>query len=361
MITEQRPLDTDAPVRVVAPIKSILSSHQQISAHHDHSESSYGRSLQFHDTTSILWIESADNMSAEEVEACYFSTRDYLCFRNREKRMSRKFTGWGFIKGSRNADLLGVETRLQRFHRRQRSKNAVFAVILEQELRQESTCDSASSIDQDDIIIAQVYRQYTRESTRLARERAISNATQVEKIFSSSLRTNRSFMNEIEMEEKKEEMPSMTSADLGLSWENPVSNRNKTDRNRSTDTVRYSSFSHLILPHHYLEMSYPEKQLNQPKESPDFRFENQSEIPGRGSHNGSRRQEAPIQQQIIRSKENYDFRRHTQHLEAQDEYKSTSENTFAGTIAKKWMWSPNYCDLVPPTTPLPRFLTWNVH
>uniref|UniRef100_A0A7S4EN25 Uncharacterized protein n=1 Tax=Pseudo-nitzschia australis TaxID=44445 RepID=A0A7S4EN25_9STRA len=347
MITEQHPL-ADAPVRAVTPIKSILSCHQQTSAHHERSERSCDRTLQFHDTTSILWIESADEMSAEEIEACYFSTRDYLCFRNREKRMSRDFSGWGFMKGSRNTDLLGVETRLQRFHRRQRSKNAVFAVILEQELRQESTCDTVSSIEEDDIILSQVYRQYTRESTRLARERAISNATQVEKLFPSSLRTNGSLMNE-------------TISNLGLPWEIPISNRNKIARNRSADTVAYSSCSHPIFPHHYLELSYPEKQLNQSEESQDFRYENQSEIPTRGLHNGSRRQEAPIQQQIIGRKETYDFRRHMLHLEAQDEYQSTSKNSFAGAIAQKWMWSPNYCDLGPPTTPLPRFLSWNVH
>eukprot|EP00536_Pseudo-nitzschia_multiseries_P009075 jgi/Psemu1/22270/gm1.22270_g len=352
-------------------MKPILSSDQQSSSNYWRSERNHGRAIQFHDTTSILWIESAEDMSDEEIEASYYNTRDYLCFRTREKRISRHFSGWGFMKGSKNDDMLGVETRMQRFHRRQRSKNAIFAVILEQELRQEAARDSSSfscTEEEDDEIIARAYQQYTGEGTRLARERAKANAAQVKRLSSSSKHANGSFMNEVQVEGKKEDRTSITTVNFGFPWEVPISNQKKTTRSRSVDIVKYVSCSHplLPLPKQYLGTSHPEEQLDEPEELMEFRHENQSESQGRGAHHGRRRQEAPIRQQIIRSKEHNDIRRPAMDFEPQDEYQSllphvTSEYNYPGTVAQKWIWNPIKCDAVAPSTPVPNLLSWNVH
>ena len=365
MIVENSWLHADDPVRSVTSKKTILSSRNQTSANEGRRESAPGRTLRFRKTTSILWIESARDMSDEEIDACYYQNRDYESFRSREKRMSRSFSAWSFMNGTKSEDLLGVETRMQRFHRRQRSKNAVFAVIFEQELRQENGRDAHSSTGDDDIILAQVYQQYTMESTRLAKERAVLNASQVERL---TLRTNGSLMNDVETEEMNKETKSDRTANVGSPWQIPVSNRNKTDRNRYSEKVRYVSCSRPILPQQYSGMSTPDMKLDDQKESQDFRYEMQTEMQGRGSNYGSRRQEAPVQQQINRAEEKFHYRRPTGvlRLKAQDECQSmpnyaTAKNNYAGTLAQKWMWNPNYCDLISPSSPVPRVFSWDLH
>mmetsp|Transcript_1141 Transcript_1141/g.2430 ORF Transcript_1141/g.2430 Transcript_1141/m.2430 type:complete len:368 (+) Transcript_1141:226-1329(+) len=367
MILEQRTPHEDTAARKGTNTKPILSCGQKSKAKDGRNDRSHGRTIQFHDITSIFWIESAEDMSDEEIEASYYSSRDYLCFRTREKRTYRNFSGWGLMKGRNNEDLIGVETKMQRFHRRQRSKNAIFAVILEQELRQEAAHDTSSSTEEDDDkLIARAYQQYTGESTRLARERAKTNANQVNGFTSWSKRTNGSFTEEVEVEKKKDERPSITTVTFGLPWEVPISSQKKTALSRSADIVKYVSCSHSLLAQNYLGTSYLQDQLDQPEELPEFRHENQSDFQGREAHRGRLRQEAPIRQQIIRSKECNDGIRSTMNFEQHNEYQpspqyATSEYHYPGTVAQKWIWNPMNCDEGTSNAPVPHFLSWDVH
>mmetsp|Transcript_78550 Transcript_78550/g.159490 ORF Transcript_78550/g.159490 Transcript_78550/m.159490 type:complete len:364 (+) Transcript_78550:1-1092(+) len=308
------------------------------------------RSLLFHDTTSILWIERTEDLSNEEIDACFYNGRDYSRFRDRERRISRKFSTWGLVKGGRKGDYLGVETRLQRFHRRERSKNAVFAVILEQELREENRRRIDLHPEENDVVIARVYQQYTRESARLARERANLNASQVERKTSSLSDTGR-------LLDAEEETEAITTR-FSLPWKVPGFNKNKTAKNRTENIIRYTTCTRPVLPQDYLEMSYREDQdtsWDQPQEVPDIRFEHQMEYEDRGTKNGSTRQEAPVQQHIIRTQE--------------DEYSSQltssphdakAEQSLPGVITQPWMWNPMQCDVAKPTN-VPNLLPWNLY
>jgi len=237
------------------------------------SRSKNKRALHFHNTASILWIESVEDMSNEEVDACYHSNRDYLEFRDRERNMSRHFSTWASYRENRVEEFIGVESRLQRYQRRQRSKNAVFAVILEQDLREEkepaNVCDTDSLLEVDnDVMIARIYQQYSRESTRLALERGASNAALVNA-------TSPSGFNPL------------------IPWEIPGPRKNKATRDRSVDLIRYSSCTHPIL------------QISSWDQEPkDSQYENRYELQERKTNHGRRRQLAPIKQKIIRSQEN---------------------------------------------------------
>lgn len=190
------------------------------------------RTLHFHNAASILLIEKAENMSEKEIDACYYKSRDYSCFRDRERRISRIFSNSSAMNGCRKGDYLGVESQLQRFHRRQRSKNAVFAVMLEQELRQENVDDADSLPGEDDLTIARVYHQYTRESARLARERATANACQVGRTASLLPCTGRESIDEMK---KGEEEVRIVSIHFELSCKVPASN--KMERRRTAQEI----------------------------------------------------------------------------------------------------------------------------
>jgi hypothetical protein len=304
------------------------------------------RAIHFHDTASILWIESVEDMSDEEIDACYYSSRDYLGFRDRERNMSRHFSNWGIVQQSRLEEFLGVESRLQRYHRRQRNKNAVFAVILEQELGQElgqekehdnvRDADSLVEVEDDDVIIARIYQQYTGESTRLALGRGATNATLVNTTSPSSSSSCSSPFVLKERGIKEKEAASVPRRFL-LPWEIPGPSQNKTTRSRPADLVRYTSCTHPILPHHYLEMS----SWDQPQEPKDFQYEHRCELQERETNNGRRRQQAPVQQKIIRSQE----------------YDQVLPQGQCQYLPRQW---PMYCDIVPPMS-APRLLTWNVY
>ena len=311
------------------------------------SKSKSKRAIHFHDTASILWIESVEDMSDEEIDACYYSNRDYLGFRGRERNMSRHFSSWGIVPGSRVEEFLGVESRLQRYHRRQRNKNAVFAVILEQELGQEmgsnNVRDADSLLEDDDVIIARIYQQYTRESTRLALGRGATNAALVNATFppssSSSSSSSSSCSSPFVLRERciREKEAASVPRRFLLPWEIPGPSQNKTTRSRPADLVRYTSCTHPILPHQYLEMS----SWDQPQEPKDFQYEHQCELQERETNNDRRRQQAPIRQKIIRGQE----------------YNQVMPQGQCQSLPQKWLVN---CDIVPPMS-APRLLTWNVY
>jgi hypothetical protein len=352
MFAKKRPIYNNKEIEVsIVPSNNLdLSPRQKMLKDSCAGDATYNskskRAIHFHDTANILWIESVEDMSDEEIDACYYSSRDYLGFRDRERNMSRHFSNWGIVQQSRLEEFLGVESRLQRYHRRQRNKNAVFAVILEQELGQElgqekehdnvRDADSLVEVEDDDVIIARIYQQYTGESTRLALGRGATNATLVNTTSPSSSSSCSSPFVLKERGIKEKEAASVPRRFL-LPWEIPGPSQNKTTRSRPADLVRYTSCTHPILPHHYLEMS----SWDQPQEPKDFQYEHRCELQERETNHGKRRQQAPVQQKIIRSQE----------------YDQVLPQGQCQYLPRQW---PMYCDIVPPMS-APRLLTWNVY
>lgn len=323
------------------------------------------RSLHFHDSTSILWIEGSENLSDKEIDACYYNSRDYSGFRDRERRISRIFSNWSFVKeGQRRGDYLGVESRLQRYHRRQRSKNAVFAVILEQELRQENRHEVDPSLPvEDDVAIALVYQKLTKESARLARERANMNSSQVGTTASLMSHNSRKSMNEIEME-KGEEETHIATTHFEQPWEVPGSNEKRSTESRPTDMIKYTTCSRPILPSHYSETLHSKEPDTLWIQAQNFRYEHQLEFQDQGTQYGNKSQEAPVQQKYSRTNEVYQSRpaMPQAHTKFQPSLlrAATEQNYSGGTITQRWMWNPIPCDVVAPTNS-PRFLSWNVY
>jgi hypothetical protein len=353
MIVDNDPFNTDSMTT-----SSSLQEKKDLNDCTDETEMKIKRSLNFHHTTTILWIEGTENMSETEIDACYYNYQDYSCFRDRERRISRNFSNWGYMKGGRNGEeYLGVESRLQRFHRRQRSKNAIFAVILEQELRQENA-GKDDSLPVEELGIARVYQQYTKESARLAIERAAANASQVERTAPSSFHNRTISKEKMELENGEgEKCTEMTHSQLP--WDVPAFDTNSTNKNRPRAMIKYSTSSHPTLPDHYV------KQDTFMKHSPnsrEFSYE-QRKFDDKKMKHRDRIEEAPFEHKFIQSQ--------TYHQSAQDmssafiELQSSQQNgainqNYPGAITQQWTWNPSYCDVIPPTN-APRLLTWNVY
>jgi hypothetical protein len=131
------------------------------------------KNVYFNETATILWIESIDDMSVYELYSCYYSSQDYVNFREREKNLHKQLSCWGTIQ-SPDEDMMGLETRIQRHHRKDRSRESIYAVIFEQEMNRDLV-NRAS----DDLIIAAIYKQCTETSSRLAYNRAMFNSSEV--------------------------------------------------------------------------------------------------------------------------------------------------------------------------------------
>ena len=363
MILEDHPLDTYiVGINMLSEDTSISNSPQKKPESDDCScdpDTKMKRSLHFHDSTSIFWIEGTENLSDKEIDACYYNSRDYSGFRDRERRMSRIFSNWSFVKGGqRRGDYLGVESRLQRYHRRQRSKNAVFAVILEQELRQENRHEVDPSLPvEDDLAIALVYQQLTKESARLARERANANSSQVGTTVSSMSHNSRKSMNEIEMEKGKEETHIATTH-FEQPWEVPGSNEKRTTESRPTDMIRYTTCSRRIFPFHYAETVHSKEPDTLWIQAQNFRYEHQLEFQYHGTQYGNKSQEAPVRQKVYQSRPAMP-QAHTK-FQPSLLRAATEQNYSGGTITQQWMWNPIPSDVVAGTN-VPRFLPWNVY
>lgn len=309
----------------------------------DRTDTKMERSLHFQDTTSILWIEGIDSMTDEEIDDCYYNSRDYDGFRDRERRMQRNFSNWAFMKSGRKAEYLGVESRVQRFQRRQRTKNAVFAVLLEQELHTEKPHGDDSLI-QEDLAIAQAYQQHTKESTRLARERANTNALQVNKSSSSVLNANGTSIAEVEMD-KGEENPNFSKKNIDLPWEVPVSNKTQSNKNRPVNMIRYSTCAYL--PSQYLNTIHCNEPNVLQKPSQSFRYFQHRKIQGpRVMLHGNGSQEAPIEQTIIRNAERHEFRNAMYHAQSQQHL--NTEQNYHDPVTQQWRWNQIPYDIVPP-------------
>ena len=301
----------------------------------DRTDTKMNRSLHFQETTSILWIEGIDSIPEKEIDDCYYNSRDYICFRDRERRLCRNFSNFGFMKKGRKGDYLGVESRLQRFHRRQRIKNAVFAVLLEQELRIENGRSADSRIE-DVLAIARVYQQYTKESTRVAREKADVNSSLVGRTTSTILSKSRTFMNEIEMG-SGEEGTHITNKKFELPWEVPVFSKTRLYKNGPADMIKYSTCSYPILPIDYSETLHCKQQSVSQNSPQDYRYLYQNRFDDRGT---------PVEQKIIRTQEYYKFNNAMFHPQSTQHPVTTGQN-YHNIMSQQWNWNQIPCDVGP--------------
>lgn len=115
----------------------------------------------------------------DDTEDRWYSDREYKRFRLREakitKEMTRSFDGASF-------SVDGVESILYRREKRHRMSSARFGVLLKQESfwqREEPDGYGIEGLEQREFSIALSYSEASRESVRLALERADWNAKQV--------------------------------------------------------------------------------------------------------------------------------------------------------------------------------------
>lgn len=130
------------------------------------------RKISFNEMAMVMWIDTVDELSDDEFDASYYSPQEYLAIREREKSLFRQLSNLGVVR-SLSDDIMGLESRLQRYHRKSRSRESIATVIFEQEMNRNPTNGRC-----DDTILSQMYIPYSREASFAAQERAWKNSIQ---------------------------------------------------------------------------------------------------------------------------------------------------------------------------------------
>lgn len=329
----QMELERKSSIIENTPIRSCLRKEEFDFGKFDTTETKMKKSCHFHDSTSILWIEPIENMSLAEIDDCYYSTDDYTFFRNREKRIVRNFSNFGFMKKGRKDDYLGVESRLQRFHRRERTKNALFAVLLEQELRVEC-CPNT----EDDAAIARSYKRHTNVSARLARERADKNASLVRSSSYSSWQQTKPFRNEIEMEIDTDAAQTATK-ESETPWEVPVSkNKKRSNKKTTTNLIRYSTCAYPIAPVDDTVVPYSNKQILSQPPPQEHLYLRQNQFEDGERFRDHKVLEAPAQQKNVQPQTHYKFNHAMVHPQLLQHY-PTNGYTYPDPLNQRWVWN----------------------
>ena len=120
-----------------------------------------------------LVVMNRQEWTRAERFTCFFSEEEYIAIRQCEKTLARHLALVGSV-ASLGEDDLGLETRSAKTTRRQRMKECILSVLLEQELQNET--DQGCGDD-----LAEVMFEYSSYSTQLACNRAYDNAIQVQK------------------------------------------------------------------------------------------------------------------------------------------------------------------------------------
>jgi hypothetical protein len=190
---------SDAENEVNKKIKTPPSSFRSKSSRSKHGRSTINfssdaaakhispRKVHFNEVAAVMWIENIDDLSVEELDASYYTPQDYFDIREREKKLFRQLSNWGTIHSTAD-DILGLECRVQRYHRKGRSRDSIYAVVLEQEMHRNLKTGVC-----DDVTLSQIYQPYTMEATRMARDRALKNSMQVGTSPYQEGRSNRFF------------------------------------------------------------------------------------------------------------------------------------------------------------------------
>ena len=147
---------------------------------HSHRTRSADRKIHFNEMAMVIWIESIDDFTDDELDDCYLAPQDYVTIREREKSLFRQLSSLGMIR-STSDDCLGMETRIQRYQRKGRSRESIYAVVFEQEMNRDSRTGVCN-----EIFLAQVYRPFAQIAAQLARDRASRNAMQAASICDPS-------------------------------------------------------------------------------------------------------------------------------------------------------------------------------
>jgi hypothetical protein len=130
----------------------------------------------------VFEVMSREDISREEHLARSFTDEELIQIRTRKKHLSKQMSSMGMVEDV-NEDMLGLETEEEKFRRRRRRSEAQMSVLIEQEFQSDTD-------EEDPYFLSRVYEGYTRESARLAHNRALSNAVQVQNNFWCDLSCN---------------------------------------------------------------------------------------------------------------------------------------------------------------------------
>ena len=86
------------------------------------------KSVRFEDSRGeVFYVPGRDDVTREELLASYFTEDDYLRIREREKRLASQFSEMGRVVDV-DKDGLGLESKEEKQHRRQRVRNGQMSV-----------------------------------------------------------------------------------------------------------------------------------------------------------------------------------------------------------------------------------------
>ena len=178
-------------------VRSIGRNHDDANDVTEEEKPKQKKHVHFDEFAEVTLILSRRELGSRICKKSYFSPYEMELMRERERQLVRDISAHGAMNIQKqthgrwqNDDIeLGVQCRIERYHRRQRIKDAVCSVLLEQELLVQTSSTlkggekdghSSSNDDPDSAVgLADVYQEYTYESTRLAIHRAKINARQV--------------------------------------------------------------------------------------------------------------------------------------------------------------------------------------
>jgi hypothetical protein len=299
------------------------------------------------------------------LDACFFNTQDYINFRLREKDMCRQLSLFGKVKPDvlEREDLLGLETRIQRRHRKGRSRDAIYAVIFEQEMTRGIETKSIN-----DEVLAQIYRQFTDIPSRLARERALSNSMQI----ISKMDSPSNYVNPYSCVPKLE-METAVTMDESCNYAMQDVRLNKKEQSKQYflhHEYNMMDYAAACIPptpatlrfghHHYLEMSQEDDAVPWPQpdqEEEDHFFDShENSVPSPYDKNGIG---PPAPQAMSRDKEQHQnpqiapqFHCHAPSMMFQEVQKMTynhslRRNQYMIHPDQRWVWNPTLCEFVP--------------
>ena len=184
-------------IELETTVRSNERSHDEANDATEEPKPKQNKHVHFDEFAEVTLILSRRELGSRVCKQSYFSPYEMELMRERERQLVRDISAHGAMNIQtqthgrwQNDDIeLGVQCRIERYHRRQRIKDAVCSVLLEQELLVQTTSttegkehDGHNSLcNEPDLAsgLADVYQEYTYESTRLAIHRAKINARQV--------------------------------------------------------------------------------------------------------------------------------------------------------------------------------------
>jgi hypothetical protein len=339
-----------------------------------------GRKIHFNEMAMVIWIESIDDMTDEEFDASFFAPQDYLAIREREKVLFRQISTLGMIRSPQD-DCLGLETRVQRYQRKGRSRESIYAVIFEQEMNRDFRTGVCN-----DCFLAQIYQPFAQIAAQMARDRATRNTMRTASICDPNrfvdVINQTSDCNSLNLrsDEQMEEM----YRELKGAVEHVQDSVYKGMMKYAVACIPPSPATLRLGHGRFLEMSEKEEEQPWPQQ-PNLDQEADCFDDGYGEDGEEKKSGAPSRQEMIRhsfdpprfpqcrqehyhahmkaQRHQYEMARKQQTesrwiADQQSHDRDEPQPVLAGTRAHPgWVWNPALCDFVP--IPTASAVSWN--